>query len=161
MLEPGTLTAPPFIAGLVFGVAGIALVAQARMQVRLLRRRLATGLGTEVIDPATGLFAEAAAWQCIRAEANRAHRLDRPLEIWVGTASSNEALEAGGRALVFDMPAGATGVRLAQQRICVVSCAGDASPERLLGEFDWRGRTIAPGDTAAQHALMFLSEEVA
>ena len=161
MLDSGTLTAPPLIAALVFGVAGIALVAQARMQVRLLRRRIAAGMGTAVIDATTGLFAEAAAWQCIRAEANRAHRLDRPLEVWVGTATSEEALEAGGRALVFDMPAGATGVRLAQQRICVVSCAGDASPEQLLRDFDWRGRTIAPGDTAAQHALMFLSEEAA
>jgi hypothetical protein len=162
MLTAATLTDPPFIAGLTFTVAGIALAVQARVQVRLLRRRIASGHGTAVMDPSTGLFAEAAAWQCIRAEANRAWRLQRPLDIWVGAAPDEAALELGGRALAFDLPAGATGVRLAQQRVCIVSCAGSDDVDAQLPEsFEWRSRSIEASDTTAQHALMFLTEVAA
>ena len=142
-------------------IVGIALAVQARLQVRLLRRRIASGAGTEVIDPATGLFAEAAAWQCIRAEANRAWRLERPLDIWIGTTSDEATLEASVRGLSFDLPAGSMGIRLAGHRVCVVSCAGtDLSPS-LPDAFRWRSRSIMASDSTAQHALTFLTEEVA
>lgn len=161
MLHAASLTDPALVAGIALGAAGITLAVQARIQVRLLQRRIASGVGTAIIDPATGLFAEAAAWQCIRAEASRAWRLHRPLDIWVGAARDDATLERSARALAFDLPAGSMGVRLTEGRICIVSCTGTDVGDALPESFEWRTRRIAASDTTAQHALMFLSEGAA
>ncbi|MCW2922968.1 MAG: hypothetical protein JWM98_372 [Thermoleophilia bacterium] len=155
-------TDPTLLAGLVAGTAGTLLLVQARVQSRLLRRRIASGAGTVAVDPATGLFSAAAAWQCIRAEANRSARLGRPLDVWVGTAADAAALDACGRELAFSMPPGATGMRVDRTRICVVSCAGDTgSPEAAdLEGITWSSRRIAAGDDAATDAFAFMSEAI-
>lgn len=154
------LAEPLVVSGIALGAAGVALLVQSRVQVRMLRRRVAHGTGTAVIDPSTGLFSAAAAWQSIRGEANRAQRLQRPLDIWIGTAATPDELDAAGRSLVTALPEGATGVRVARDRVCVVSCSGSASPE-LPVALDWRTRRIAPGEDAAVQALAFLSEAAA
>lgn len=148
---------PAILLALVAGTIGTVLLIQARLQSRLLRRRIATGAGTIAVDPATGLFSSAAAWQCIRAEANRALRLGRPLEVHVGEAPDTARLDAAGRDLVFDMPAGAMGIRLDGTRVCVLSCAGGDAPTDGL---DWRSTTIDPGEQAAATALAWISTEV-
>jgi hypothetical protein len=137
------------------------LLVQARLQARLLRRRIATGTGTEVVDPATGLWSSAAAWQCIRAEANRALRLDRRLDVWIGTAADGSELDERGRELVFDMPSGAMGIRIDDTNVCVLTCAGRAAePTRLASELRWRSAAFEPGEQAAAEALAFVSQEV-
>ncbi|MBC7460079.1 MAG: hypothetical protein H7287_01820 [Thermoleophilia bacterium] len=161
MLHATALTDPLLVIGLALGVAGITLAVQARLQVRLLQRRIASGAGTAIIDPSTGLFAEAAAWQCVRAEANRAWRLARPLDIWVGTARDASTFEQSAKALAFDLPIGSMGVRLAEDRVAIVSCTGADVAAALPAGIEWRTRSITASDTTAQHALMFLSEESA
>ncbi|MCW2971973.1 MAG: hypothetical protein JWN72_246 [Thermoleophilia bacterium] len=161
MLHATVLTDPLLVTGLALAVAGVALTAQARLQVRLLQRRIASGAGTAIIDAPTGLFAEAAAWQCIRAEANRAWRLARPLDIWVGTARDASTFERSAKALAFDLPAGSMGVRLAEDRVAIVSCTGADVAATLPAGIEWRSRSIEASDTTAQHALMFLSEVAA
>lgn len=156
---PITLTDPLALGSFAAGATGLALLLQARVQARLMRRRVASGAGSIVMDPATGLFSPAAAWQCIRAEANRAARLQRPLHVWVGAATDGAELDRHGRELAFDLPGGATGIRVGDRHLCVVSCAGeDASPTRLLEELDWTARRIAPDEHAASTALAFVSE---
>lgn len=156
---PTPLTDPLVIASITAGTAGLVLLAQARVQSRLLRNRIAAGSGMGVVDAATGLFSSAAAWQCIRAEANRAARLERPLQVWVGAADDGTALDATGRELAFDMPAGARGVRIGDRHVCVLSCAGEAAaPTGLASELDWAARTIAPDEHAAAETLAFVAE---
>lgn len=156
---PTLLTDPLVLASVAAGVVGLVLLVQARLQSRLMRARVVTGASSIAVDPATGLFSPAAAWQCIRAEANRAARLSRPLQVWVGTARDGAELDLHGRELTFDMPAGATGIRVGHRHLCVVSCAGDAaSPVDLVEQLDWSSRSIAHGEHAASTALAFVSE---
>lgn len=153
-----SLTDPAVLLAIVAGSAGLLLLAQAHVQSRLLRRRIATGAGTQVIDPATGLWSSTAAWQAIRAESNRALRLDRPLGVWVGTAPGPTELDEAGRALVFDLPGGAMGIRLDETNLCVVSCvAFDAAD--LAGApsaMEWRSTSIAPSGTTAADTKAFI-----
>lgn len=154
-----SLADPLVIASVVLAAAGAGLLAQARMQARLLRSRIAAGSGTTVIDPATGLYAPRATWQCLRAEASRAARLQRPLRVWIGTADDSTQLDEAGRDLAFAMPAGATGIRLHGPHLCIVSCAGpDSSPTGLVDGIAWSSREIAPGDEAASMARAFVAE---
>jgi hypothetical protein len=156
---PTQLTDPLVLASVAAGVVGLVLLVQARLQSRLMRGRVAAGASSIVVDPATGLFSPAAAWQCIRAEANRAARLSRPLQVWVAAAEDGAELDRHGRELTFEMPAGATGIRVGHRHLCVVSCAGeDASPVQLVDELDWSARSIEPGEHAASTALAFVSE---
>jgi hypothetical protein len=153
-------TDPSVLIAVAAGTTGLVLLLQARVQSRLLRRRIASGDTSIVVDPETGLYSAAAAWQCIRAEANRALRLGRPLDVWVGTAEDAHVLDIRGRELVFDMPAGAMGIRIAPSRICVVTCAGaGAAPNAVAAELAWRSKSIDPGDDAAATALAFVAEE--
>lgn len=153
------MTDPLVLASLVAASLGTVLLAQARVQARLLRRRIASGSSAVVVDPATGLFAAGAAWQCIRAEASRATRLGRPLDVWLGSGVDADALDAQGRELVYTMPAGAMGVRLDERRLCVVSCAdGDSTPADSARELTWSHRRVAPGEDAATAVLAFVSE---
>ena len=141
------------------GFAGVVMFQHARVQTTLLRRRISTGAGSVVVDPATGLFSANAAWQCIRAESNRALRLDRPLDVWIGTATDAAELDELGRSLVFDMPAGAMGIRVAPAQVCVVSCAGSAAaPVHVEQQLVWQSLRVEPGDEAAASALAFVSE---
>jgi hypothetical protein len=154
-----SLTDPLALASVAFGVVGLVLLVQARLQARLMRARVASGAGTIVMDSATGLYSPAAAWQCIRAEANRAARLSRPLHVWVGAADDGDQLESHARELAFDLPGGATGIRIGDRHVCVVSCADiDASPFRTATELDWSDLSIAPDEHAASAALAFVSE---
>jgi hypothetical protein len=152
------LTEPVALMGFVAGAAGLFLLAQARLQSKLLRARVASGVGTAIVDPATGLFSAAAAWQCVRAEANRAARLDRALDVWLGTSSSSEQLDELGKELAFQLPAGSTGVRLAPDRVCIVSCAGADDIDQLADELTWRSISVPAGEDAARAALAFISE---
>jgi hypothetical protein len=140
------------------GAAGIALLVQSRLQITMLRRRVASGAGTAAVDPATGLFAAAAAWQRIRGEANRAHRLQRPLHVWVGSAPSSDALDAAGARLAEQLPIGAMGVRVTAAHVCLVSCVDADPPTKLARDLEWNSCTIAPGDDAAAVALRFVAE---
>ena len=156
---PAWSTEPALLFALAAGVAGLVLLTHARVQSRMLRRRIATGGVTRVVDPATGLFAAAAAWQCIRAEANRALRLERPLDVWIGSAGDAAELDARGRELVFDMPAGAMGIRIDPTRVCVLSCAGAAAAPLDVAEgLAWQSLRVQPGEEAAATALAFVSE---
>lgn len=153
-------TDPTVLLAIFAGTAGALLLVQARVQARLLRRRIATGAGAVVVDPATGLWSSSAAWQCIRAEANRALRLGRQLDVWIGTASDGPQLDEHGRALVFDMPSGAMGIRIDERSVCVLSCAGPtAEPTKLAADLQWRTATFEPGEHAAVAALAFVSQE--
>lgn len=152
-------TDPMLLAGIAAAAAGLLLMGQAHIQSRLLRRRIASGANSIAVDPATGLFSAAAAWQCIRAEANRSARLGRPLDVWIGTAADAAALDAGGRELAFAMPAGAAGIRVDRTRLCVVSCAETAqTPASTVEHLDWTTRRIEPGEHAAHDAFAFVSE---
>lgn len=153
-----SLTEPLILSGIIAGSAGLFLLAQARLQSKLLRARIAHGIGTAIVDPATGLYSAAAAWQCIRAEANRAARLERPLDVWVAQATDAEQLDELGKELAFQLPAGATGVRLADDRLCVVSCTGADDVDTLAEELQWRSTQVPAGEHAARAALAFLSE---
>ena len=156
---PTWSTDPIVLLAVAAGLVGVLLLVHARVQSTLLRSRIASGATARVVDPATGLFSAAAAWQCIRAEANRALRLERPLDVWVGTASDAAELDARGRELVFDMPGGAMGIRIDPTRVCVLSCAGDsAAPLRVVDDLAWRSLRVAPGEEAAATALSFVSE---
>ncbi len=156
---PTWSTDPIVLLSIVAGGCGVLMLVHARVQAKLLRRRIASGGGTVVVDPATGLFSANAAWQCIRAEANRALRLGRPLDVWIGTAADAAELDTHGRELVFDMPAGAMGIRVDARRVCVLSCAGAAAaPLAVADELDWRSLRVEPGDEAAATALAFVSE---
>jgi hypothetical protein len=156
---PTHLSDPLVLGSVASGAIGAVLLVQARVQARLMRARVASGAGTIVTDPATGLYSPAAAWQCLRAEANRAARLARPLHVWVAAANDRADLDERGRALAFELAAGATGIRVGERHLCVVSCAGeDASPEAAASDLDWSQRTIAPDEHAASAALAFLSE---
>jgi hypothetical protein len=150
---------PLALAALVAGTLGAVLLVQARVQSRLLRRRIAAGVGTSVVDPTTGLFSAEAAWQCIRAEANRASRLERPLHLWIGAATDADQLDSQGRELAFSLPSGANGIRIDHRHLCVVSCAGPAAtPVELLDSVDWSEHVIAPGEHAAAAAFAAVSE---
>lgn len=154
-----SLTDPLVLSSIAAGTFGVALLTQARVQANLLRSRIATGSSSVVVDPATGLFSSAAAWQCIRAEANRAARLARPLDVWIGAAGDQAELDSLGRDLVFEMPGGATGIRVGDRHVCVVSCAGEAaSPTSVADELAWSSRRIAPDEHAAAVALAFVTE---
>lgn len=153
-------TDPAILLAVVAGTVGTVMLVQARLQSRLLRRRIGTGAGTVAVDPSTGLFSSAAAWQCIRAESNRALRLRRTLDVHVGRAADTAQLDAAGRELVFDMPAGAMGIRLDGTRVCVLSCAGGDSPGERLRGLEWRSTRIEPGEQAAATALAWISSEV-
>ncbi len=154
-------TDPAVLLALVAGGLGAVLLVQARLQARLLRRRIATGAAAAIVDQPTGLWASTAAWQCIRAEANRALRLGRPLDVWVGDASDAALLDARGRDLVFDLPAGAMGIRIDDTHVAVVSCTNQGTPpDQLVGEFAWTSTSIEPGEEAAAGALAYVSEEV-
>jgi len=156
---PTLLTDPLVLGSLAAGVLGLAMLVQARLQARLMRARVVSGSAGIVFDAPTGLYSAAAAWQCIRAEANRAARLSRPLRVWVAAAEDADELDLYGRELTFDMPAGATGIRVGQGHLCVVSCAGEgASPASVVEQLDWSARTIAPDEHAASTALAFVSE---
>lgn len=154
-------TDPAVLFAIVAGSTGAVLLVQARLQARLLRHRIATGTGTAVVDPATGLWSSSAAWQCIRAEANRALRLERPLDVWVGTARDAPQLDEHGRALVFDMPGGAMGIRIDDTNVCMLTCAGiSAEPTQLARDLRWRTASFEPGEQAAAAALAFVTTEV-
>jgi hypothetical protein len=152
----------PFaLAALVAGTLGVVLLVQARIQARLLRRRIAAGVGTAVVDSPTGLFSAEAAWQCIRAEANRASRLERPLHLWIGIAADEAQLDLQGRELAFSMPSGASGIRIGRRHLCVVSCAGTtATPVDLLDAVTWSEHEIAPDEHAAAVAYAAVSEAI-
>lgn len=153
------LTQPLVLGSIAAAALGLAMLLQARLQARLMRGRVASGASGMVVDPATGLFSPAAAWQCIRAEANRAARLERPLHVWVGTAQDGAELDQLGRELAFDLPGGATGIRVGHRHLCVVSCAGDAaSPLAVVEELEWRSHAISPDEHTASAALAFVSE---
>lgn len=154
-----SLTDPLMLGGIAAGTAGLLLLAQAHVQSRLLRARIASGAGTIAVDPATGLFSAAATWHCIRAEANRSARLARPLEVWIGTAPDAVTLDVGGRALAFDMPAGASGIRLDRTHLCVVSCAATgASAAPPIDDVQWVRHQVPPSDEAAAAVMAFVSE---
>jgi hypothetical protein len=156
---PTWSTDPVVLLAIAAGGCGVLLLVHARLQSKLLRRRIATGASTKVVDPATGLYSAAAAWQCIRAEANRALRLGRPLDVWIGTAGDAAELDARGRELVFEMPGGAMGIRVDPTRVCVLSCAGSAAaPLDVVDDLDWQSLRVEPGDEAAATALAFVSE---
>ncbi len=156
---PAWSTDPVVLLSIVASCFGMLLLVHARVQSKLLRRRVASGAGTVVVDPATGLFAANAAWQCIRAEANRALRLGRPLDVWIGTAADSAELDRRGRELVFDMPGGAMGIRVDATRICVLSCAGSAAePVGVVDDLNWCSMRVEPGEEAAATALAFVSE---
>ncbi len=155
-----SLTDPAVLLALAAGGAGAFLLIQARLQARLLRRRIATGAGTVAVDASTGLWSAAAAWQCIRAEANRALRLGRPLDVWIGATDDVAALDERGRELGFDLPAGSMAVRLDGTHVCVVSCAGSGEAVlRVAPDFTWRSTSIEPNEHAAAEALAFVSTE--
>ncbi len=154
---PSTLTDPLLLGGVAAGAAGLLMLAQARTQTRLLRRRLATGEGTIAVDPATGLFSAAATLPCVRAEANRSLRLDRALRVWVGAAADAHDLDVTGRELAFAMPAGCTGMRVDRRHVCVVTCT-DATPADVAASLRWEQRTIEPGEHAGDTALAFLAQ---
>ncbi|MCB0880558.1 MAG: hypothetical protein KDB25_09300 [Leucobacter sp.] len=154
-------TDPAVLLAITAGGAGAVLLVQARVQSRLLRRRIASGTGTQVIDPPTGLWSSSAAWQCIRAEANRALRLGRPLDVWVGTADDSGVLDRRGRELLFDLPGGSMGIRIDDTRVCVLSCAGSGElPAQARADLQWRSTSLEPGEEAAAGALAFLDGEV-
>ena len=155
-----SFTDPILVAGLVAGTCGVIALVHAHVQGRLLRRRIANGIGTAIVDPATGLFSAAATWQCIRAEANRAGRLDRELDVWIGAAQDAPALEHRARELAFTLPRGAMGMRVDRHRICIVTCAPGTPPPKLVDGLDWSYRQIPPGEHAAHHVLAFVSEAV-
>lgn len=157
---PDFLTNPAVLTGIGLGSAGCLLLLQSRLQVRMLRRRVATGAGTAIVDPATGLFTAAAAWQSIRGEANRARRLGLPLDVWIGTSEEPGSLDAHGRALLDALPPGSLGVRLGRDRVCVLSCAQPETPESMPVELDWRTHRVPPTSEAAAQALAFVSEAV-
>lgn len=153
------ITNPIFLTSLAAGCAGVLLLVQARMQSRMLRQRIASGAGTVVMDAATGLFSSAAAWQCVRGEANRAARLKRPLEVWVATAPDDETIDSLGRALAFELPSGATGIRIDERHVCLVTCVAEARPEHgALAELDWSHGTFEPSEHSAQAAHEFIAE---
>lgn len=152
-------TDPTVLASTAAGAIGLVLLLQARVQSRLMRRRVASGAGSIVVDPATGLHSHAAAWQCLRSEANRAARLERRLDVWVGTAEDGADLDRYGRELAFDLPRGATGIRIGHHHLCVVSCADEElTPMHVVEELEWVRRSIAPDEHAASMALAFVSE---
>lgn len=149
---------PLFLAGLVAGFAGLLMMLQGRLQVRLLQRRIALGAGSAVFDAPTGLFAPSAAWHCIRAEANRAYRLGRPLDVWVGTAGSAAELDEVGRGVALGVGAGTTAIRLDDRRLCLVSCAGLQQPADLLVDIEWQRRRLPADADTAQNALAYVSD---
>jgi len=153
-----SLTDPLLLTGIIAGTAGLTLLAHAHTQSRLLRRRIAAGVGTPIIDAPTGLYSPEAARQCIRAEANRASRLERPLDLWIGSASDAEQLDALGRELVFSLPSGMTGMRLDPRRVCLVSCADVVAPIHELDALTWDHRRIVADDDAMHHTIAFLAE---
>lgn len=154
--DPGS---PLVVGGIAAGTIGLLLLVQARLQARLLRQRIAQGIGTAAIDAATGLFSPAAAWQCVRAEANRASRLDRTLTLQIGAADTAETIDQCGRELTFVLPDGAMGIRLDPLRLCVVSCVdGDQPIGELVDGLTWTERTIAPSEHAPTDAIAFFSE---
>ena len=154
-------TDPAVLAALVAGGTGAVLLVQARLQARLLRRRIANGAATALVDQSTGLWAPSTAWQCIRAESNRSLRLGRPLDVWVGAADDQDQLDAHGRELVFDLAAGAMGIRIDDTHVCVLSCANQGTPpDRIAQQLRWTSTSIEPGEEAAASALAYVSEEV-
>jgi hypothetical protein len=149
-------TDPGLLFALTAGFAGALMLVQARTQARLLRRRIANGAGA--VDAATGLWSSAATWQCIRAEANRALRLGRPLDVWVGTADDADQLDARGRELVFDLPAGAMGIRVDATRVCVLTCAGSGDLSGpVAAQLAWRSTSFEPDEETAGAALEFIA----
>lgn len=154
------LTEPLLLASIVAGTTGVVLMLHARVQTRLLRGRIARGDGSFVIDPPTGLFSATAAWQCIRAEASRAARLERPLDVWIGRAVDEDVLDEHGRMLAFDLPGGATAFRVDPLHVCVLACTGhDAAPEGTGASLDWNHRRIeSTDDDAAERARAFVAE---
>lgn len=157
-MDAGT-PSPILLAAIVAAIAGTLMVVQGRLQTTMLRRRLTSGVGTVVVDPATGLFSAAAAWQCIRAEANRSARLERPLTVLVGSAPDAASLDEHGRALAFDLPAGTRGIRIARRHVCLITCADALDPDPYeLADMAWSARSIEPSATAANEVLAFVSE---
>jgi hypothetical protein len=154
-------TDPAVLVAALAGGVGAFLMLQARLQSRLLRRRVATGTGTVAVDPRTGLWSAAAAWQCIRAEASRSLRLGRPLDVWIGRSPDEAVLDERGQALAFDLPAGSMAIRIDPTHVCVLSCAGSGdAPQRAASDLTWRSTSIEPGEHAAAEALAFVSGEV-
>jgi hypothetical protein len=155
---PINLADPTLIAGLAAGTLGAVLLVHARTQSRLLRRRIVTGEGTAVIDATTGMFSPEAADQCVRAEANRAYRLGRELDVWLATADDAASLEAAAHALVFDLPAGALSVRLSDRELCVVSCAHVAAPTQSADGLQWRSASFTPNEDVERKVRTFLTQ---
>ncbi|MCW2926636.1 MAG: hypothetical protein JWM86_604 [Thermoleophilia bacterium] len=152
-------TSPALLLAVACATIGTVLLLHARVQSRLLRARIATGAGTIVMDPMTGLFSADAAWQCVRAEASRAARLARPLDVWVGIAPDSATLDVAGREVLFGLPPGAIGVRVAPDCVCVVTCADQgAVPEHLSDELTWTTRRVPLGEDAALEAFSIVSE---
>jgi hypothetical protein len=150
-------TDPVVLLSIATGATGALLLAQAQVQSRMLRRRIADGAGTVAVDRSTGLWSADAAWQCVRAEANRSLRLGRPLDVWVGTADDESQLEERGRELAFALPAGAMGVRLDPTTLALVSCAGTGElPHAVADGLRWRSTSIEPAEDAAASAIAFL-----
>lgn len=153
ILPPETLT----LLAAALGVIGVFMILQARMQSRLLKRRIAAGEGYNIVDPLTGLWSAEAAWQCIRAEANRSLRLGHPLDVWVGTTDNGEVIDTHGRAIIFELPAGAMGIRLNPNAICVVSCTGFGDlPNAVRGDLTWHSTSFEPGEQAASLTQNFV-----
>lgn len=150
---------PIALTSIAAGLAGLLLLAHARMQSKLLRHRISTGEGTDVIDPQTGLFAAATMHQCVRAEANRAARLGHALDVWIALLPAEDGSEVDARALALDLPAGTTGVRVDDSRVCVLSCVG-AAADPTIGRPDlaWHHSSIDPSDEMSQDALAFIEE---
>lgn len=150
-------TDPVVLLATVAGGAGALMLVQARVQARMLRRRIATGASSVAVDRSTGLWSADAAWQCIRAEANRALRLGRPLDVWIGAADDADRIDERGRELMFDLPGGAMGIRLDPTSIVVLSCAGSGElPDTVTAGLQWRSTSIEPGEDAAREALSFV-----
>lgn len=152
-------TSPALLLAVAGATIGIVMLLHARIQTRLLRARIASGAGTIVMDPMTGLFSADAAWQCVRAEASRAARLQRPLDVWVGLTPDAATLDVAGREVLFGLPPGAIGVRVAPDCVCVVTCADPtASPDQLSDEVTWTTRRVPLGEDAAVEAFSIVSE---
>lgn len=147
------------ILSVLLGTLGIVLVIQANFQIRMLRQRVSTGIGSAVIDPVTGLFAPSTIWQGIRSEANRSRRLKLPFYIWVAKASSKDNLEENGRLISENTPIRTTCVRLDDYTLCLLSCT-EIDPRPIANSLEWKHKSFPSNENnIVQNALDFIAEE--
>lgn len=155
------ITDPLVASGICAGGVGALLWASASLQTRALRRRIVTGSGTTAFDPGTGLFSAAAAIQCMRAEANRAHRLETHLNVWVGTGDDAASIDIAGRDLAMTMPGPVSGIRLSRSQLCLVSCVDWTPPsETPNGHLVWTTTQLDASPTVSHDALAWVAQQV-